>query len=292
MSFTSLYGKLECLFRFDKDWISLKKRVSFGATFKGFRSHVIKLVRAFKMLEYFCACVLVCGLSLGNASATFSQPRNLCPSVNYTEALDAFSEGKMELAIRLLQRVTQVEPRFADAYFNFGLLHHIQKADSEAIWCYKEVLRISPHDLSAIKQMNICLAALRRSEGSPMFDDAVDRASGLAYDDQKNLYVSNFNQGRIDKIAPGGERIIFSHSNALCGPTGLACDAKGNVYVANYANGTVAKLAENGLCTMIVSGLKNPYKVTLGTDGKLYVNQESDVAMVKIPLGSFAKFSQ
>jgi hypothetical protein len=108
--------------------------------------------------------------------------------------------------------------------------------------------------------------------------------AGLAFDRSGNLYVANYLSNSIDRIAPDGTKAQFSSGSNLRGPIGLITDDAGNVYVANYNGGTVAKINPAGVSTVVASGFKKPYYLTLDREGNLYVSQQEDNSIVRITL--------
>jgi hypothetical protein len=108
--------------------------------------------------------------------------------------------------------------------------------------------------------------------------------SGLAFDRSGNLYVANYMSNCIDRIGPDGSRSTFCTGASIRGPIGLICDDSGNIFVANYNGGTVAKVSPAGISTVIASGFKKPYYLTLDKDGNLYVSQQEDNSIVRITI--------
>ncbi|MBY0546441.1 MAG: tetratricopeptide repeat protein [Candidatus Obscuribacterales bacterium] len=108
--------------------------------------------------------------------------------------------------------------------------------------------------------------------------------SGLTFDRNGNLYVANYMSNSIDRIGPDGSRSTFCTGSTIRGPIGLVADEGGNVYVANYNGGTVAKVTPAGISSIIASGFKKPYYLTLDRDGNLYVSQQEDNSIVRISL--------
>ena len=106
--------------------------------------------------------------------------------------------------------------------------------------------------------------------------------SGLSFDRQGNLYIANFLNSTIDRIAPDGTKTQFSSGINLKGPIGLVNDAENNLYVANYLAGTVTKINPAGIAQIIVSGLKKPYYLTMDKQGNLFVSQQEDNSIVRI----------
>lgn len=108
--------------------------------------------------------------------------------------------------------------------------------------------------------------------------------SGLTFDRNGNLYVANYMSNSIDRIGPDGSRSTFCTGSTIRGPIGLVADEGGNIFVANYNGGTVAKVTPAGISSIIASGFKKPYYLTLDRDGNLYVSQQEDNSIVRISL--------
>ncbi|HEY9684119.1 MAG TPA: tetratricopeptide repeat protein [Oculatellaceae cyanobacterium] len=108
--------------------------------------------------------------------------------------------------------------------------------------------------------------------------------AGLAFDKQGNLYVANFNNNTVDRINADGSRSQFSSGANLKGPIGLIVDGSNYVYVANYSAGTVARISPSGVSTIIATGFRKPYYLTLDKDGNLFVSQQEDNTVVRITL--------
>jgi hypothetical protein len=108
--------------------------------------------------------------------------------------------------------------------------------------------------------------------------------SGMAFDKNGNLYVANYMTNSIDRIGTDGTRSTFSTGVTLRGPIGLVTDDSNNLYVANYSGGTVARISPAGVSTVVASGFRKPYYLTLDHDGNLYVSQQEDNSIVRITL--------
>ncbi|MBP6743736.1 tetratricopeptide repeat protein [bacterium] len=108
--------------------------------------------------------------------------------------------------------------------------------------------------------------------------------SGLTFDRLGNLYVANFTSNTVDRISADGTRMQFSSGSNLKGPIGLAADDSGNIYVANYDGGTVARISPAGVSTIIGTGFKQPYYLTLDKEGNLFVSQQIDNSVVRLTL--------
>ena len=108
--------------------------------------------------------------------------------------------------------------------------------------------------------------------------------SGLAFDRNGSLYVANYMTNSIDRISADGTRNTFCTGVNLRGPIGLVVDDSNNLYVANYNSGTVVRVSPAGISTVVASGFKKPYYLTLDKDGNLYVSQQEDNSIVRIVL--------
>lgn len=108
--------------------------------------------------------------------------------------------------------------------------------------------------------------------------------SGLAFDRNGSLYVANYMTNSIDRIGVDGTRNAFCTGVNLRGPIGLVVDDSNNLYVANYNSGTVVRVSPAGISSVIASGFKKPYYLTLDKDGNLYVSQQEDNSIVRIVL--------
>jgi hypothetical protein len=129
--------------------------------------------------------------------------------------------------------------------------------------------------------------------GTAQFNDPFS----VAVDSVGNVYVADFNNDTIRKIAPGevvttlaGTAGISGSANGtgssarFNGPSGVAVDGAGNVYVADYNNDTIRKITPGGVVTTLagtagVSGSSNgtpfaarfDYPVELAVDGAFNV---------------------
>ncbi|HEY9785273.1 MAG TPA: hypothetical protein V6D17_07720, partial [Candidatus Obscuribacterales bacterium] len=108
--------------------------------------------------------------------------------------------------------------------------------------------------------------------------------AGLSFDRSGNLYVANFQSNSIDRISTDGSRSQFSSGANLKGPIGVIVDDSNNVYVANYMSGSIVRINPAGISTIIATGFKKPYYLTLDKEGNLYVSQQEDNSIVRVTL--------
>lgn len=129
------------------------------------------------------------------------------------------------------------------------------------------------------------IAGQPRSAGSNDGTGAMARfnqPTGIAVDGAGNLYVADFGNAIIRKIAPDGAVTTLAGSAGALGhadgsgpmasfnqPEGVAVDAAGNVFVTDTGNQTVRKVTAAGVVTTVV-GVAGDARILLGNDPRLY----------------------
>ena len=128
-------------------------------------------------------------------------------------------------------------------------------------------------------------------EGNFLFKwgNAGDRAgqisgpSGLAFDSNDFLYITDQWNGRIQKFTPDGQHIAEwgrkgKGNGQFNMPWGISIDDDGKVYVADWRNDRIQKFTKDGkfLSCWGSSGDGNgqfnrPWGITIDTDGDIYV---------------------
>lgn len=77
--------------------------------------------------------------------------------------------------------------------------------------------------------------------------------SGMAIDNDNNLYISNFITPTVHKVTPGGEVVLIANDARLAGGVGIDFDDMGNLLVANYLNGEIFSVSLDGDVEFIAS---------------------------------------
>jgi trimeric autotransporter adhesin len=127
--------------------------------------------------------------------------------------------------------------------------------------------------------------------------------SGVALDSAGNLYIADWENHRIRKVAAESGIITTVAGNGSQGfsgdggaataaglnyPTGVAMDSEGNLYIADYGNNRIRKVAAgSGIITTVAgndsrgfsgdggaataAGLDRPYDVAMDSEGNLYI---------------------
>jgi hypothetical protein len=102
------------------------------------------------------------------------------------------------------------------------------------------------------------------------FVTGVGAPAGLAFDNNGNLFIAGFSDGKIYKATPAGTLTTFA--TGLKNPAGLAVDGSGNLFEADSGSGSIFQFAPDGTKTTFVStGLTRPFGLAFETTGSLIV---------------------
>ena len=114
---------------------------------------------------------------------------------------------------------------------------------------------------------------------------AFDSPTALAYDAQRNLYVSELG-GRVARV-DAGNGAVTTHATGFDQPHGLALDAAGNLFVCDVGNHRVRRVDRaTGEATTVADGLGTPVDLTLAPDGTLYVADFGANRIVRVAGGT------
>ncbi len=115
-----------------------------------------------------------------------------------------------------------------------------------------------------------------------MYSD-ISSPTGLAADNDGNLYVAGFSDNTVYKIGPDNKKIVYIKSEKIDGPIGLAIDNPGNIYIANYNKNNVLKVDKNGAITELIENIKSPYCMYIIGD-LLFVSSQGSNSVVRYKL--------
>ncbi|MCS7313852.1 MAG: hypothetical protein RMI94_00355 [Bryobacterales bacterium] len=104
-----------------------------------------------------------------------------------------------------------------------------------------------------------------RGDGGPASAARLDAPYGLAADALGNLYVADFGNARVRRIAPDGTIVTIAGGGArdptssgaaatavrLLGPRNLALDAAGNLYVADFRDHRIYRVSPGGTIEVV-----------------------------------------
>ena len=111
---------------------------------------------------------------------------------------------------------------------------------------------------------------IERSGEMRPFLNGIMNATGLAVDEEGNLYVSSRHEGTVYRVTPSGAAKVYAEGMGIA--TGMAFDGEGNLYVGDRS-GTIFKIAPDR--QIFVFATLEPsvaaYHLAFGIDGTLYV---------------------
>jgi len=103
------------------------------------------------------------------------------------------------------------------------------------------------------------------------FVSGIMNATGLATDNEGNVYVSSRHEGTVYRVTPAGAASVYAEGMGVA--TGIAFDPEGNLYVGDRS-GTIFKIAPDR--QIFVFATLEPsvaaYHLAFGIDGTLYVS--------------------
>ncbi|MFZ0916195.1 MAG: hypothetical protein WAN04_04810, partial [Candidatus Udaeobacter sp.] len=144
----------------------------------------------------------------------------------------------------------------------------------------------APPKLSALPEAVSNMLEGGKGTGKGEFDSPI----GIAVDPNGNFFVSDSNNGRIEKFSPTGAFLDImgtkgSGLGQLGAPNGIAVDHAGNIYVADASNHRVQKLSADG--KLIAEwkgpspGFYGPRRIAIGADDSVYVVDQGHTRVVK-----------
>ncbi|RFZ90420.1 hypothetical protein D0C36_21755 [Mucilaginibacter conchicola] len=149
---------------------------------------------------------------------------------------------------------------------------------------------------------NLNQNSLSFTDNSPALSIDLFDLTTLTIDDAQNLYVTEAQVNRIDKITTDGKISCVAGCSTQQGasgdggpaklatftyPHGLAVDAQGNLYIASDANGKIRKISNGIISTIAGTGAKNyngdgisatsanimPFDISITTNGDIYFTE-------------------
>jgi uncharacterized protein (TIGR03437 family) len=151
-------------------------------------------------------------------------------------------------------------------------------------------------------------------DGGPAASAELDFPAAIAVDAAGNLYIADFNNGRIRMVTPGGTITTVAGGGffplgdggpavgaAIYSPSGVAVDAAGNLYIADSGDNLIRKVTPGGIISTIAgngsqgysgdggpatsAALDYPTGVTVDAAGNIYFSDDGNnrVREIKAP---------
>jgi sugar lactone lactonase YvrE len=150
-----------------------------------------------------------------------------------------------------------------------------------------------------VPEPNIPTVLDPRFSGVERFADGLAGPTGLAFDDEGNLCVTNempvwdanANSNTVSKITPNGDVSVFA--NSFWGPSGIAFNApEGNLYVSEDGSHQVWKVDPSGSKELVVISTGNTNAIAFDASWTLYliVCEEGEGIYKVTPAGNLEVF--
>ena len=155
-----------------------------------------------------------------------------------------------------------------------------------------EIIFYGDHDIRAVFiKDSFAIRTLAGGKGRGYALDQFNYPTGIAYDKDENLYVSDMNNHRIQKwikgatvgITVAGGNDYGRNANQLNEPGKISIDPLGSIYIADTKNNRIQKWYNGAKEGETVAGgngsgeslqqLDKPYGIALDNDGYLYVSE-------------------
>lgn len=123
-----------------------------------------------------------------------------------------------------------------------------------------------------------------QNDNNGVYND-ISSPTGIATDNNGNLYVAGFSDNTIYKIGPDNKKLVYIKSEKIDGPIGLTIDNIGNIYIANYNKNNVLKVDKNGAITELISNVQKPYCMSI-TGDLLFVSSQGSNSVIRYKLNN------
>ena len=110
--------------------------------------------------------------------------------------------------------------------------------------------------------------------------DNITSPTGIAADNNGNLFVAGYSDNTIYKISPDNKKLVYIKDPRIDGPIGLAIDDDENIYIANYNKNNVLKVDANGQLSIFLDDVKSPYCMYI-IEGLLFVSSQGSNSVVR-----------
>ena len=138
-------------------------------------------------------------------------------------------------------------------------------------------------DMQTIKAFSQASVDTAQSNLSNKVYNNIPSPTGIAQDNNGNIYVACFSDDMIYRISSDDKPVIFVKDSRIQGPIGMVNDLQGNLYVANYNGNNVIKITPAGNITSVISNIQNPYGLHI-KDGILYISSQGSNSVLRYKL--------
>ncbi|MBJ6135755.1 hypothetical protein JAU75_23205 [Ochrobactrum sp. Q0168] len=115
----------------------------------------------------------------------------------------------------------------------------------------------------------ITTAAYANSATPEKLWDGFNAPTGIAVHSDGTVYVSNWGDSTVERIAADGKRSTVL--KGIASPAGIAVDADGTVFVSSYSGDYIVRVNPDGSHTRIAENLATPTGIAFSAEGRLLV---------------------
>ncbi len=216
----------------------------------------------------------------------------------YNNGIDLTNQEKYKEAIVSFEKAIKIEPAFADAYYNLGIIHQYLGNYDKALDAFEKNLEQNPEDYEVIYKIAVLYHNMGKNE------TALDYIKKIPPDDPNfglmAKLIKNIDEEQTkttcEKAEEEKEELTnkdgleevqeinkFSRYGGFEGPAGIAADSKGNLYVANYSNNSIICIDKNGERVVLAKdgAINGPLGLAVDKKDNLYVaNFESNQIVI------------
>jgi streptogramin lyase len=109
----------------------------------------------------------------------------------------------------------------------------------------------------------------------------VSTPSGMAFDNDNNLYITSNIENKIYRILSGGRKSDFVTAG-LNLPFGIVIGPDNNLYISNAGGNNILKITPNNIVSEFANGFNFPIGLTFDLEGNLYVVNGGGSSLSKI----------
>lgn len=104
--------------------------------------------------------------------------------------------------------------------------------------------------------------------------------TGIAVDNDGNLYVSNWSGSTVTKVDKDGNHSVFA--DGMGSPAGLAFDKTGSLYISDYSKDVIYRVTPDGKKSTFAQGFHTPTGIAFNQSGELLVTNRGSNEIVKV----------
>jgi len=198
----------------------------------------------------------------------------------YNNGIDLTNQEKYREAVASFEKAIKIEPTFADAYYNLGIIYQYLGNEKKALEAFEKNLEQSPEDYEVMYK----IAVIYHNMG--LNETALDYIRKIPADDPnfglmakliKNIEEEKSTTEEQSEAPDDLEEIKqvnkFGAYSGFEGPTGIATDSKGNLYIANFSNNSIIRIDKKGEREVLAKdgAINGPLGLAVDKKDNLYV---------------------